>query len=174
MTLGEVADFRRGTALTARETGSGEIAVVANGPAPIYTHGESNRQGETVVIARSGAYAGLVSFWTQPIFLTDAFSIHPDPEQLSPRFTFYSLRQRQGILHSLKKGSGVPHVRVRDVESVRVPVPSLQEQARIVAILDKFDALVNDLSIGLPAELAARRKQYEYYRDRLLTFEEAA
>ena len=51
---------------------------------------------------------------------------------------------------------------------------SLEEQARIVAILDKFDALVNDLSIGLPAELAARRKQYEYYRDRLLTFEEAA
>ena len=44
----------------------------------------------------------------------------------------------------------------------------------IVAILDKFDALVNDLSVGLPAELAARRKQYEYYRDRLLTFEEAA
>ena len=48
------------------------------------------------------------------------------------------------------------------------------EQERIVAILDKFDALVNDLSIGLPAELNARRKQYEYYRDRLLTFEEAA
>ena len=55
-----------------------------------------------------------------------------------------------------------------------IPVPPLDEQERIVAILDRFDALVNDLSIGLPAELAARRKQYEYYRDRLLTFEEAA
>ena len=53
-------------------------------------------------------------------------------------------------------------------------LPSLDEQRRIVAILDNFDALVNDLSVGLPAELAARRKQYEYYRDRLLTFEEAA
>ena len=53
-----------------------------------------------------------------------------------------------------------------------IPVPPLEEQERIVAILDKFDALVNDLSVGLPAELAARRKQYEYYRDRLLTFEE--
>ncbi len=48
----------------------------------------------------------------------------------------------------------------------------LDEQERIVTILDKFDALVNDLSIGLPAELKARRQQYEYYRDRLLTFEE--
>ena len=55
-----------------------------------------------------------------------------------------------------------------------IPVPSLDEQKRIVAILDKFDALVNDLSAGLPAELNARRKQYEYYRDRLLTFKELA
>ena len=54
-----------------------------------------------------------------------------------------------------------------------VPVLQLDEQERIVSILDKFDALVNDLSIGLPAELAARRRQYEYYRDKLLTFDEA-
>ena len=55
-----------------------------------------------------------------------------------------------------------------------IPMPPLEEQARIVAILDKFDALVNDLSSGLPAEIAARRQQYEHYRDRLLTFREAA
>jgi type I restriction enzyme S subunit len=53
-----------------------------------------------------------------------------------------------------------------------VPVPPLDEQERIVTILDKFDALVNDLSLGLPAELKARRQQHEYYRDKLLTFEE--
>ena len=53
-------------------------------------------------------------------------------------------------------------------------IPPLEEQRRIVEVLDRFDALVNDLSIGLPAELAARRQQYEYYRDQLLTFEEAA
>ncbi len=54
----------------------------------------------------------------------------------------------------------------------KVPLPSPQEQARIVAILDKFDALVNDLSSGLPAEIAARRQQYEHYRNKLLTFTE--
>jgi len=59
------------------------------------------------------------------------------------------------------------------IAKILIPIPSAEEQARIVEILDKFDALVNDLSIGLPAELAARRRQYEYYRDRLLTFEEA-
>ena len=56
----------------------------------------------------------------------------------------------------------------------KVPVPGLDQQREIVAVLDHFDALVNDLSVGLPAELTARRTQYEYYRDRLLTFEEAA
>jgi type I restriction enzyme S subunit len=57
---------------------------------------------------------------------------------------------------------------------IRIPVPSIEEQERIVAILDKFDALVNDLGSGLPAEIKARRQQYEHYRDRLLDFREAA
>jgi type I restriction enzyme S subunit len=60
------------------------------------------------------------------------------------------------------------------LKRMRVHVPSLEEQLRIVPILDKFDALVNDLSSGLPAEIKARRQQYEHYRDRLLAFEERA
>lgn len=59
------------------------------------------------------------------------------------------------------------------VRSILLPVPPLDEQRRIVSILDKFSALVSDISSGIPAEIAARRKQYEYYRDRLLSFKEA-
>lgn len=59
------------------------------------------------------------------------------------------------------------------ITKFEIPVPPLEVQQEIVDILDKFDALVNDITVGLPAEIAARRKQYEYYRDKLLTFEEA-
>ena len=69
-------------------------------------------------------------------------------------------------------GGAQPKLNQANLNRIPVPAPPFEEQARVVAILDKFDALVNDLSSGLPAELAARRKQYEYYRDRLLTFEE--
>jgi type I restriction enzyme, S subunit len=171
--LKDVALFRRGTAITEKQANPGDIPVVANGPVSTYSHNESNRSGETVVVARSGAYAGLVSYWNQPIFLTDAFSVHPKPDTLTPRFVYYFLQSAQIHLHSMKKGAGVPHVRVKEIELYEIPIPSLVEQERIVGILDNFDALVNDISIGLPAELVARRKQYEHYRDRLLTFEEA-
>lgn len=68
-------------------------------------------------------------------------------------------------------GAKVIRVKQDKILGYKIPVPPLAEQERIVSILDKFDALVNDISVGLPAELNARRKQYEYYRNKLLTFE---
>lgn len=72
----------------------------------------------------------------------------------------------------LAKGTKVIDVSAKDLAKIKIPIPPLAEQERIVAILDQFDALVNDISVGLPAELQARRKQYEYYRNKLLTFKE--
>ena len=68
----------------------------------------------------------------------------------------------------------VPNVSQSSLAEISIPIPPLSEQQRIVDILDRFDALVNDLSAGLPAEIEARRKQYEYYRDTLLTFKRKA
>jgi len=170
-TLGEVAKFRRGTAITKKQTIPGQIPVVANGPLPTYFHGEKNREDETIVIARSGAYAGYVSFWNEPIFLTDAFSVHPDLTFLKPKFVYHFLQNKQQHIHAMKKGAGVPHVRVKEFESYDVPIPSLAEQTRIVTILDKFDTLTNSISEGLPKEIELRQKQYEYYRDLLMRME---
>lgn len=69
-------------------------------------------------------------------------------------------------------GGTIKHVLAGKMGKILVPVPSLSEQQRIVDILDRFDALCNDITSGLPAEIEARKKQYEYYRDKLLTFKE--
>ncbi len=71
----------------------------------------------------------------------------------------------------MKRG-GSPHVSGEALSNIMIPLPSVEEQKRIVKILDHFDTLRNDLSAGLPAEIEARQKQYEYYRDKLLSFKE--
>ncbi|RII40965.1 restriction endonuclease subunit S [Galactobacter valiniphilus] len=103
------------------------------------------------------------------------YALTPKRDQISSRFLIHLLRSsviRQRILGAAD-GSTVASVSMASLRRVLLPVPSLDEQERVTTLLDKFDALVNDLSVGLPAELAARRKQYEYYRDKLLTFEGA-
>ena len=81
---------------------------------------------------------------------------------------YYFLQTQK--LEELNLAGGVPSLTQSVLNKVRFPIPSLTEQQRIVAILDKFDTLVNDISQGLPAEIEMRTKQYEYYRNKLLSF----
>jgi len=92
----------------------------------------------------------------------------PDNKIITAKFLNYILDITK-IGHS---GGSIPQLTVPNVKKIKIPVPPIKEQEQIVSILDKFDALVNDISIGLPAELKARRQQYEYYRGKLLTFKE--
>ena len=73
------------------------------------------------------------------------------------------------LLHTASGGT-VPDLPHNKFYKLEIPLPSLEEQQRIVDILDRFDTLVNDIKTGLPAEIEARQRQYEYYRDKLLTF----
>lgn len=104
---------------------------------------------------------------------TDAYIFH---HSINPKYISYFFQTE--FFHSQKRphitGAKVRRISGKSLSKIRIPVPPIEEQARIVAILDKFDALVNDLSSGLPAEIKARRQQYEYYRDKLLAFKEAA
>lgn len=99
-----------------------------------------------------------------------------DAGLLDPEFSKHLFRAASMRAQIVRTANGVTRFNVSKgrLAKVLIPVPRLLRQREIAAILDQFNSLVNDLSIGLPAELAARRKQYEYYRDRLLTFEEAA
>ena len=95
-----------------------------------------------------------------------------DPSILNPEFSKYLFRSRLARKQIIRTAQGVTRFNVskKKLANVSIPIPSLEEQQRIVGILDRFDALTSSLSEGLPAELAARRSQYEYYRDQLLTF----
>ena len=76
-------------------------------------------------------------------------------------------------LNGVARGGAIKNVpSVSDLKAIKIPVPSLDVQERLVQVLDNFDAICSDLNIGLPAEIEARQKQYEYYRDKLLTFKE--
>ena len=87
------------------------------------------------------------------------------------KYVFYWLSKNYFELKSLGQGSQ-SNINSEKIRNFIIPIPSIEEQKRIVSILDRFDALCNDITVGLPAEIEARRKQYEYYRDKLLNFKE--
>ena len=95
-----------------------------------------------------------------------------DRALLLPDFMKFLFRSEEIRKQIIKTASGVTRFNVskKRFGEVVIPIPPMKEQQRIVAILDKFETLVNDISEGLPVEIAARRQQYEYYRDKLLTF----
>ena len=91
----------------------------------------------------------------------------------NPKFLSYVLSTTDA---QKQKGKGkvkskVVHSSVPAISEITIPLPTLEEQERIANILDRFNGLCNDISSGIPAEIEARQKQYEYYRDKLLTFE---
>ena len=93
-----------------------------------------------------------------------------NPKYIAYALSTYAARKQKS---KGKIKSKVVHSSIPAIENIEIPLPPLDEQERIVAVLDHFYALCNDLTCGLPAEIAARQKQYEYYRDKLLTFKEA-
>lgn len=91
-------------------------------------------------------------------------------DELDMKFFFYYMFIVDEWCKNNTNTSGFESVDMVKFKKLQIPIPPMKEQQRIVAILDKFETLVNDISEGLPAEIATRRQQYEYYRDKLLTF----
>jgi type I restriction enzyme S subunit len=123
-----------------------------------------------VIVAMYGATAAKVGINKIPLTTNQACcNLEIDETKANYRYVFHWLCKEYEHLKSL--GEGTQHnINGQKVKKFKIPIPPLEEQNRIVAILDKFDKLVNDISEGLPAEIMARRQQYEYYRNRLLTF----
>lgn len=159
--LGEVTIMKRGTSATKGIMQEGNIPVISGGRQPAFYCNASNRTGEVITVAGSGAGAGYVQYWNEPIFVCDAFSIQGN-ETLNTKYVYYVLTSIQEKIYSTKKGGGVPHVHISSIDKFEIPVPPLPVQEEIVRILDTFTEL--------QAELQKRKQQYNYYLDNLLNF----
>ncbi|MDP0269966.1 restriction endonuclease subunit S [Glaesserella parasuis] len=166
--LGDVTEMKRGKTITAKDASGGDIPVISGGQKPAYYHNEYNRNGKTITVAGSGAYAGFIMYWEEPIFVSDAFSIKSDETLLDLKYVYHFLLQHQQKIYGMKKGSGVPHVYPKDLSTLVIPIPPLDVQQEIVRILDAFTSLTAELT----AELTSRQKQYQYFRDKLLNFDD--
>lgn len=102
----------------------------------------------------------------------DVLVIHPTSEAMNPRYLYHVLADEKFFAYNMQhaKGAKMPRGNKESIMKYRIPVPSLTEQIRIVSILEKFDTLTTSITEGLPREIELRQKQYEYYRDLLLSF----
>ena len=131
---------------------------------------------ETTLIALVGATIGKIAFLPFKAAINQNIAgVYPkDLKQLNPSYVYYACTTLYPKFLALTQGSKLAMANMSFVRSLPIAVPPLDAQERLVYVLDNFDAICSDLEIGLPAEIEARQKQYEYYRDKLLTFKEVA
>lgn len=147
----------------------GTYPIISGGQSPMGYYHTFNREANTVTISRVGAYAGFVNYIKEQFYLNDkCFSVIPASERVSTLFLFYALKNMESKIKELQSEGGVPTINTTKVSNLEIPVPPIEVQEEIVRILDNF----TNLAAELQAELQARQEQYEYYRNKLLTFNE--
>ena len=179
--LGEVVKLEKGKQLN-------KEFLSENGLYPAYNGGISfsgytdiyNYDENKTIISQGGASAGFVNFITTKFYANaHCYVIIPNFEKVVNRFIYHILKLNQERLMTKQHGAGIPALRTSEILEIQIPIPcpenpkkSLEIQQKIVAILDTFTELTAELTAELIAELTARKSQYTYYREKLLTFDE--
>ncbi|WP_061599129.1 restriction endonuclease subunit S [Streptococcus oralis] len=125
---------------------------------------------EEAIVVKS---RGIIDFeyCTEPFsFKNEFWSYSSDNENINLRYIYHYLVHNKEHFQNIANNMQMPQISSNDTEKFKIPVPSIEIQARIVQVLDNFDMVCNDLNIGLPKEIELRQKQYEYFREKLLTF----
>ncbi|WP_314679304.1 restriction endonuclease subunit S [uncultured Granulicatella sp.] len=168
--LGEVCDIIRGVRVTKKELLSKGFPVVSGGTGYMGYIDKYNRESETITIAQYGT-AGYVNFQKEKFWANDiCFSVIPT-ENINNKYLYYFLINKQEYLYEISNRTATPYSISKDkILNMNIFLPPLHVQQHIVSILDKFDTLVHDIKVGLPKEIELRQKQYEYWREQLLSF----
>jgi type I restriction enzyme S subunit len=168
--LGPITRGKRLTRANLAEVGS--VPVFHGGLSPIGYHDKSNSPGETVMIINTGASSGSVGWSNAPFWCSDGCFALPHSKEFSSRYIYhYALLNEQFFMDKVRK-AGIPTLASESVYSLPIPVLPMAQQLEIAGTLDAFLELTSNPSIGVPAEITSRRQQYEYYRNKLLTFKE--
>ena len=169
-----LAEIGTGNSNTNEAVEDGQYTFFVRSQEPLKKN--SYEYDETAIItAGDGVGVGKVFHYVKGKYALHqrAYRIHIVSNDVMPKYFFYYMRATfYDYISKAGFHSSVSSIRRPMLNEYPVPVPPIKEQERIVSILDRFDKLCNDISEGLPAEIEARKKQYEYYRDKLLSFEE--
>ncbi len=139
--LSEISEIKKGTSITKEKTKEGNIPVVAGGQEPAYFHNESNREGNVITISASGAYAGFVNYYENPIFASDCNTVVSKNENIiSTKLIFEFLKSIQSEVYALQKGQAQPHVYGEDISKIKIPLPPLDIQQKIVSEIEVLEA----------------------------------
>ena len=164
--LGEVAELERGRRVVKKDLAEcGEIPVFQNSLKPLGYYDRSNRKAYTAFVICAGA-AGEIGFCDTPFWCADDCFTISHEENINSKFVFHVLLTKQLFVKSKVRKASVPRLDHKVIERIVIPLPPLAIQTRIVSVLDKFTALIENIE----KELALRQKQYEYYREELLRF----
>ena len=172
--LGELAHIATGGRNTSDAVENGTYPFYVRSQVPLSLN-EYDFDESAVLTAGDGVGVGKVFHHVEGKYALHqrAYRLVPNLELLSSRYLYHVMVSQFGrYLESTVFHSSVTSVRKPMLERFPVAVPPMEEQDRVADVLDRFNALVNDITSGLPAEIAARRAQYEHYRDRLLSFPE--
>ena len=172
MPLKDVAEIERGTRVVRSQlTEDGLYPVFQNALTPMGYNDKANRLGNNTFLICAGA-AGQIGYSDVDFWAADDCYTFKCCEKLENRYLFHVLKNNQHRIDAQVRRASIPRISREAVGNIRIPIPPLDVQSRIVNVLDNFEKICSDLNIGLPAEIEARQKQYEYYRDKLLTFAE--
>ncbi|MDE6670903.1 MAG: restriction endonuclease subunit S [Ruminococcus sp.] len=170
--LNEITTLSRGVRVVRNQLETtGTIPVYQNSLTPLGYYTKNNCKANTTFIIGAGN-AGEIGFSYVDFWSADDCYYFICSEKILDRFLYYALLCKYDFIKLQVRKASIPRISRNVIEKIKIPVPPIEEQERIVKILDKFDTLCNDLTTGIPAEIALRKKQYEYYRDKLLSFEE--
>ena len=169
--LKNICEFKRGKRLVKNELQEeGDFPVYQNSITPLGYYHEKNFDKDTTFIISAGA-AGEIVYSDRDFWAADDVYVLLTREDIISRYLYYCLMSKQYIIKSKVRKASIPRLSKDDIEKIIIPLPSLSLQNKIVKILDKFQILLADTKGLLPEEIEQRQKQYEYYQEKLLTFD---